>query len=277
MIKILVLGSSGLIGSTIYKYLNSKKNLSVFGTYNLNKPPFKNLIKFDFFSSNTSFLEEYDLLINCIGLTKHNKNISKIDLAYNLNIKFPLILNDLVKLKKVKVIQISTDCIFSGEKGNYKEDDIDYAYDNYGQTKRIAESIMKDSLVIRTSTVGHEFFYKKGLLEWFLSIRGKCKGFDRAYFNGLTTLELAKVIYKYFIQRSFFPKMLINIGSNKISKYDLLNKFNTIYNHSINIEKDSTFKIDRSLNISKFTKLTDYKPKTWYKMLKENKNYINNV
>lgn len=277
MTKILVLGSSGLIGSTIYKYLSSKKNISVFGTYNQNKPPFKDLIKFDFFNNNLSFLDKYDLLINCIGLTKHHSNISKIDSVYNLNIKLPLMLNDLVKSKKIKVIQISTDCIFSGAKGNYKEDDIDYASDIYGQTKRIAETIMSDSLIIRTSTIGHEFFFKKGLLEWFISTSGKCRGFDRAYFNGLTTLELAKVIYKYFIQKSYFPKMVINIGSNKISKYELLHKFNTVYDHNINIEKDSTFKIDRSLNISKFIKLTDYKPKTWYKMLKENKNYIQSV
>lgn len=277
MTKILVLGSSGLIGSTIFKYLSSKKTLSVFGTYNLNKPPFKNLIKFDFLNNNTSFLYEYDLLINCIGITKHHNNFSNIDLTYNLNIKLPLFLNDLVKFKKIKVIHISTDCVFSGSKGNYKENDLDYASDIYGQTKRIAESIMKDSLIIRTSTIGHEFFFKKGLLEWFLSIKSECKGFDKAYFNGLTTLELAKVIYKYFIQRSFFPKILINIGSNKISKYELLNSLKTIYGLNIKIEKDSTFKIDRSLNISKFIKLTDYKPKTWYKMLKDNKNYINNV
>ena len=277
MIKILILGSSGLIGSTIYKYLSSKKNLLVFGTYNLNKPPFKNVIKFDFFNSNTSFLYNYDLLINCIGVTKHHSHSKDTDLNYHLNIKLPLILNDLVKSKKIKVIHISSDCVFSGSKGNYKENDMDYATDIYGQTKRIAECIMKDSLIIRTSTIGHEFFFKKGLLEWFLSINSECKGFDKAYFNGMTTLELAKVIYKYFIQRSFFPKTLINIGSNKISKFDLLYKFKTIYDMNINIKKDSSFKIDRSLNISKFIKITDYKPKTWYKMLKENKNYINNV
>jgi len=277
MTKILVLGASGLIGSTIYKYLSSKKNLLVFGTYNQNKPPFKNIIKYDFYDSDTNFINDYDLLINCIGITKHHNQFSNIDLAYNLNIKLPLILNDLVKSKKIKVIHISTDCIFSGSKGNYKENDIDYSTDIYGQTKRIAESLMKDSLVIRTSTIGHEFFFKKGLLEWFLSINSQCKGFDRAYFNGLTTLELAKVIYKYFIQKSFFPKMLVNIGSNKISKYELLNKLKIIYDLSVKIERDTSFYIDRSLNISKFIKITNYKPKTWYKMLIENKNYIYNV
>ena len=136
---------------------------------------------------------------------------------------------------------------------------------------------MKNSLIIRTSTVGHEFFYKNGLLEWFLSNNEKCTGYSNAFFNGLTSLELAKIIYKYFIKISFFPKILINIGSHKISKYDLLIKLNKLYNLNIDIEKDLDFKIDRTLDISKFLNLTDYKPKTWYRMLLENKNYLKNV
>lgn len=277
MKKIIILGSSGLIGSTLFKYLSSKNKISVYGTYNKNKPPFKNQKKFDFNKDNKSFLANYDLIINCIGITKHNPLSSNIDLVYNLNIKLPLILNDLVKSKKVNVIQISSDCIFSGSKGNYKENDIDYSLDTYGQTKRIAEIIMKDSLIIRTSTIGHEFFFKNGLLEWFLSNKKKCVGFKNAYFNGLTTLELAKIIYKYFISKSYYPKYSINLGSKKISKYDLLCKLNKVYDLNINIEKNYDFQIDRTLNISKFLNLTDYKPKTWYKMLIENKNYIKNV
>jgi len=277
MKKILILGSSGLIGSTLYKYLSSINKISVHGTYNSNKPPFQNQIKFDFNNDNIDFLEDYDLIINCIGITKHNPKSFNLEVVYNLNIKLPLILNDLVKLKKVNVIQISSDCVFSGSTGNYKENSCDYSFDTYGQTKRISEAIMKNSLIIRTSTIGHEFFFKNGLLEWFLSNKKKCVGFKNAYFNGLTTLELAKVIYKYFISKSYYPKLLINIGSSRISKYDLLCKLNKVYNLDIKIEKNYDFQIDRTLNISKFLNLTDYKPKTWYKMLKDNKRYIKNV
>jgi dTDP-4-dehydrorhamnose reductase len=141
----------------------------------------------------------------------------------------------------------------------------------------VAESIMKNSLIIRTSTIGHEFFFKNGLLEWFLSTNKQCKGYKNAYFNGLTTLELSKIIYKYFISKSFFPNTLLNIGSKKISKYDLLCEIKKIYKHKTEINEDYKFKIDRSLNTDKFIKLTDYKAKTWYKMLLENKNYISNV
>ncbi len=276
-LKVLILGSSGLIGSTIHKYLSSKNNLIVYGTYNLNKPPFINILKYNFNEDDPDFLKQYDLIINCIGITKHNNNYSDIGLIYNLNIRLPMLLNDLAKQKKNYVIHISTDCIFSGLKGDYREDDLDYSTDFYGQSKRIAESVMRDCFIIRTSTIGHEFFFNNGLLEWFLSIKHNCKGFENAYFNGLTSLELAKIIHKYFINRLYFPKSLINIGSNKISKYELLCKFKKVYNLNINIKKDDHFKIDRTLNISKFLKLTDYKPKTWYKMIVENKYYLKNV
>jgi len=277
MKKILILGSSGLIGCTLYKYLTSIKKISVEGTYNSNKLPFKYQKKFNFIKDDMDFFKKYDLIINCIGITKHNPSYSDINLVFNLNVRLPLMLNDLAKEKKINVIHISSDCVFSGNTGNYKEKDNDFAIDLYGQTKRIAENLMKNSLVIRTSTIGHEFFYKYGLLEWFLSNKDECVGFKNAYFNGLTTLELAKVIYKYFISKSYYPKLLLNVGSNRISKYDLLCKLNTVYDLNINIEKNYDFKIDRTLNISKFLNLTDYKLKTWYKMLLENKNYINNV
>ena len=277
MKKILILGSSGLIGYTLYKYLSSIKKISVEGTYNSNKPPFKYQRKFNFIKDDMDFFQNYDLIINCIGITKHNPSYSDINLVFNLNVRLPLMLNDLAKEKKINLIHISSDCVFSGHTGNYKEKDTDFAIDLYGQTKRIAENLMKNSLVIRTSTIGHEFFYKYGLLEWFLSNKDKCVGFKNAYFNGLTTLELAKVTYKYFISKSYYPKLLLNVGSNRISKYDLLCKFNTVYDLNINIEKNYDFKIDRTLNISKFLNLTDYKLKTWYKMLLENKNYIKNV
>lgn len=275
--NVIILGSSGLIGFTLYKYLSNQKNLNVIGTYNSNKPPFINIKKFDFQKDDISFLNQFDLVINCIGITKHNKNSSNFKYVYDLNIKLPLILNDLVRSNALDVIHISTDCVFSGIKGNYKENSNDYSDDTYGVSKRASESLMRNSFIIRTSTIGHEFFLKNGLLEWFLSTNKKCSGFKNAYFNGLTTLELGKIIYKYFIAKSFFPKTLINIGSRKISKYDLLCKLKKIYNKQVEIEKDYNLEIDRSLNIDKFIKLTDYQPKTWYKMLLENKYYISNV
>ena len=101
MKKILILGSSGLIGCTLYKYLSSIKKISVEGTYNSNKLPFKYQKKFNFIKDDMNFFQNYDLIINCIGITKHNPSYSDINLVFNLNVRLPLMLNDLAKEKKI--------------------------------------------------------------------------------------------------------------------------------------------------------------------------------
>lgn len=270
--KILVLGSSGLIGSTIYMYL-SKKKLLTYGTYNNNKPNFKNIIKFNYLQDSIDFFFNFDLIINCIGLTKHMQNINNLNETYFLNIQLPLKLSQFSQIHKKKIIHISSDCVFNGIKGNFKEYDKDLADDIYGQSKYISELILKKSLIIRTSTIGHEIISKNGLLEWFLTQDNIIEGYKNAFFNGLTTLELSKIIYKYFICKNYFPKILINISSSKISKYDLLNHISLIYKKKIKIEENYQYKIDRTLNNSKFLKLTDYKIKSWYTMIKESKDF----
>lgn len=269
--KILILGSSGLIGSTIYRYLSLKNAVSTYGTYNCNKPPFNNLIKFNYLKDSLENFKNFDVIINCIGVTKHKKDINDLNKTYFLNIQLPLNLDLFSQKNSIKVIHISSDCIFNGIKGNFKEKDIRLAKDIYGQSKYIAELILKNSLVIRSSTIGHEIFYKHGLLEWFLYKKKFCDGYKNAYFNGLTTLELAKIIYKYFIRKKYFPKIILNVGSTKISKFDLLQKISKIYNKKIDIKESCSLKIDRSLNISKFINLTEYNPKSWYIMIKESK------
>jgi len=255
-LKILILGSSGLIGSTIYRYLSQYKKLDIYGTYNRNKPPFLNLINFD-------------VIINCIGITKHQKDVKDLNKTYFLNIQLPLNLSLYSQKHSINFIHISSDCVFDGIKGNFKERDNRLSGDIYGQTKYIGESIIKNSLIIRTSTIGHEIFFKKGLLEWFLSQKNSCEGYKKAYFNGVTTLELSKILFKFFISRRFFPNMLLNVGTNKISKFDLLQKISKIYDKKIEIKENSSLIIDRSLNISKFINLTEYNQKSWYTMIKE--------
>lgn len=271
--KILILGSSGLIGSTIYRYLSHYKKLDIYGTYNKNKPPFLNLIKFNYFNESLDIFNNFDVIINCIGITKHQKEINNLNKTYFLNIQLPWHLNLFSQKHSIKIIHISSDCVFDGKKGNFKEKDNRLSKDIYGQTKHIAELITKNSLIIRTSTVGHEIFYKRGLLEWFLSQKNSCEGYKKAYFNGVTTLELSKILFKFFINRNFFPNMLLNVGTNKISKFDLLQKVSKIYDKKIEIKENSSLKIDRSLNISKFINLTEYNQKSWYTMIKETRNF----
>ncbi len=136
-----------------------------------------------------------------------------------LNILFPKFLAKLQNKKKFTNIHLSTDCIFSGNKGNYKENSFADAKDNYAKTKSKIEKIRvknKSAIILRTSTIGHEMNSSKGLLNWFLNKKRYVHGFSNAFFSGPTTLELAKIIYKYIIKKKYLKNDIYNISSFKI-------------------------------------------------------------
>lgn len=272
-VKIAIFGANGMIGSAITYVLAKNKNHKIFALIrkkrvicdevNVKKLEYDRLTRFKF------FLDELkpNVVINCSGITKHvekNNNISNI---IYVNSIFPHELSNYCHLKNIKLIHISSDCVFSGIKGDYLEDDLCDANDLYGKTKAISELICNKSLVLRTSTIGHEFSSTNGLLEWFLSQDKICKGYTRAVFSGLTNIEFAKIIRDYFLKQNLLCG-LFNVGGSKISKYSLLNIISTIYKKSIVIEKDEKFEINRSLNSNLFYFKTGYRPPSWENMIK---------
>ena len=168
----------------------------------------------------------------------------------------------------IRLIHISTDCVFSGTKGNYSETDNPDPSDIYGISKLLGEFSCSKNLVIRTSIIGPELNTKRGLLEWFLSQKDECKGFEKAIFSGLTTLELSKVIGKYIIPRKDLTG-LINISSKPISKLDLLKIIKKVYLKKIKISISNDLKIDRSLNSEKFYSLSKYICPNWEILIKD--------
>lgn len=268
--RIIILGSNGMIGSAILHILSSVKDADVYG-FVRKKISFQKYkqVTFKDFVDVYKKIEKYkpNLVINALGITKHNKNILNLKEAINVNSIFPIELSEYCDKKKIKFIHISTDCVFSGIHGNYNEKSLKDANDFYGQTKIISENICKRSLVLRTSTIGHEFSSTNGLLEWFLSQDKICKGYTRAIFSGLTNIEFAKIIRDYFLKQNLLFG-LFNVGGSKISKYSLLNIISNIYKKSIVIEKDEKFEINRSLNSNFFYLKTGYKPPSWENMIK---------
>lgn len=275
---VLVLGASGLIGSTLYNFFCKKEDLNVFGTSkSTNQSNLTETIieKIDFLnlSQSLDIISEIkpSVVINCIGITKHSPNYSNLsDLAF-LNSLLPHILSDFSRSKNFRFIHISSDCVFDGQRGNYSESDCPDSKDLYGKSKFLGElNDINGSVTIRTSTIGHEKRSKYGLLEWFLSQNVSCKGFSKAFFSGLTTLELADLLYKYFI---FDDSVcgLYNLAGPKINKFDLLEIIARVYKKDIEIEKDDTFCIDRTLNASKFNNKFGYSYKNWDSMIKEMK------
>lgn len=279
--KILVLGVTGMLGYTLFNYLSSNENLEIRGTLrNLN-------IVDHFFPKSTLIFEEQinaenlnnvenifikmepNIVINCIGKIKQKKDTIDTLSYIKINALFPHQLAEICRKYQAKLIQISTDCVFSGNRGNYKEEENPDPIDLYGRTKLLGEISERNCLTIRTSIIGYEINSCFSLLEWFISQKGKIiKGYNRAIYTGFTTLELSRIIEQIIFQ---YPMLegLWHVSSNPITKYQLLNIINQSFDLEIIIEKDEDFICDRSLNSEKFRLYTGYIPPTWEEMITE--------
>ena len=209
-----------------------------------------------------------DIIINCIGVVKQLKEANDPELSIFTNSLFPHQLHNVCREINSKLIHISTDCVFSGRRGLYSENDEPDSSDLYGLSKLLGEINDPNSLTIRTSIIGHSINSNHGLIDWFLKQNVKIKGFRKAIFSGLTTLELSKVILKYVLTNNSLNG-IIHISNVPISKFDLLNLVSRIYKKSIIISPDDNLIIDRSLNSRKFIKQTGYIPPSWETMIEE--------
>lgn len=277
--KILVLGASGMIGSAIFRVLSNENSFEVHGSIRS-----KDLKRFFRDGQKKSLVICSDVLdqiqlvrlfseikpnvvINCIGLTKHHKEADDVLLAVPLNTALPHRLSDLCKATSARLIHISTDCIFSGSRGNYLETDDSDAADVYGKSKYLGEVVNEShAITLRTSTIGHELQSSYGLLEWFLAQEVSCSGFNRAIFSGLPNTILAEIIRDYVIPK---PELhgLYHVGAAPIGKYDLLKLIATQYGKNINIVSDEKFVIDRSLNVDLFSRVTGYHAPSWPELI----------
>lgn len=278
--KVIILGSTGMIGSAVLFTLSKNKNLNVCGCTSRKHLPekFKKNIDVAFLKGfnleNYSSLEtniknnKPNIVINCAGVVKQSSQASDYLKMINLNSLIPHQLNALSQKYKFKIIQVSTDCVFSGKEGNYKETDIPDPIDIYGKSKSLGELINNNHLTLRCSLVGFEVFAKNGLLEWFLDQKDECKGFKNAIFSGLSTFEFAKVVEEIILNHSDL-KGLFHISSTPISKYEFLKKISFQFSKKINIVPDINFKINRSLSSSLFSKKTGIKISDWDVMIKD--------
>ena len=277
--KVLVIGASGMIGSTIFRVIAENKDWSIYGTIRSESakqffmPEIReNLLANIDVINHDSLINVFgkvcpDVVINCAGLTKHITGSNDPVNAIPINALMPHRLAELCKLLSARLIQISTDCVYSGKKGNYRESEPADSMDVYGQSKLLGEVDYPHAVTLRTSTIGHEFSTKHGLLEWFLSQEGECNGFLRALFSGLPTIVLAQIIRDIVIPNNDL-RGLYHVAGQPISKYDLLKLIAEVYGKSIKIIKDENFTIDRSLNSDKFKTVTGYTPSAWPELIR---------
>jgi dTDP-4-dehydrorhamnose reductase len=286
--KILIIGASGMIGSALVSFFSKVGEFSVFGSIrSLDIPNFFNKfnnvkifnsINLDKKNSLLSVINliSPDIVINCVGVVKQSEEIKNYYNTIFLNSLFPHYLYELSSKHSFRLIHISSDCVFSGNKGNYSETDVTDPNDLYGLTKLLGEIKSGNAITIRASLIGHEIYRKQGIVEWFLSQDGNVQGYNKAIFSGVTSIEFARIIYENIIPNHNL-KGLYHISSFPISKYDLLLLIKNIYNKtSINIIGSNKIIINRSLNSSNFQNHTGYLVKEWPQMIKEMKETYSN-
>jgi dTDP-4-dehydrorhamnose reductase len=184
----------------------------------------------------------------------------------------PHVLEELGNKLNFNLIHISTDCVFDGKNGNYKESDFSSANDLYGLSKFLGEVSFGKGITIRTSIIGHEISNTKhGLIDWFLGAPSPVKGFKKAIFSGLTTYELSKVIFDKVIP-SGLSAGTYHLSVDPINKFELLSLVNKIYNLDKEIIPSNDLVIDRSLDSTLFRQLVNYDVPDWETLIVEMKN-----
>ncbi|OCP18649.1 MULTISPECIES: SDR family oxidoreductase [unclassified Ensifer] len=275
--KVLVLGVTGMLGHVAYRELGRRPGIEAFGTARSLKPEFSgyfdasNIMLGVDVLDNDSLIRVFeavrpDVIINCVGVIKQ-LGIAKDPLyTIPINSLLPHKLANLASLIGARVIHISTDCVFVGDKGNYSETDEPDAKDLYGVSKYLGELHGDNCLTIRTSIIGPELGSKNGLVAWFLNQKGPVKGYTEAFFSGFPTIEITNIIADKVLPNKDLHG-LFNVSADRISKYDLLSIVNEQYGCGKVINPDEALKIDRSLDSSRFRQVTGYTPPAWPELI----------
>jgi dTDP-4-dehydrorhamnose reductase len=277
--KVLILGASGMLGNAMIRILSERKDWNVYGTIRSesSKRFFRsdiavNLISDVDIEQQNSLIDVFnktqpDVVINCIGLVKQLAVCDEPIAAISINALLPHRLAKLCEATGARLVQISTDCIFSGSKGLYSETDFADASDLYGRSKYLGEVDYPHAITLRTSIIGHELNSAHSLISWFLAQSEMVKGFTRAIFSGLPTVEVARVVRDYVIPH---PELhgVYHLAAMPINKFDLLKLVANTYDKKIDILSDDKLVIDRSLNGNKFQLATGYVAPEWPDLIK---------
>lgn len=274
--KLFIFGSRGMAGHMLEEYFIKETEYAVYSS-SREKVKKKNHFKIDVLQHeqviNALNKVKPDVIINCTGILNEQAE-RQLEIAYIVNGIFPHRLVEWANDNDAKVVQISTDCVFKGDRGNYVETDKPDGITTYALTKRLGELLSEPHITIRTSIIGPELKQDGvGLFQWFMKQSGKVYGYKNALWNGMTTLQLAKVIHE-MLERN--GSGLYHIAAAKeISKYELLNLIQFIFQkNNVKILPSTTPVIDRTLSVTRkdfYIEIPDYET-----MLKELKEWMNN-
>lgn len=277
--KILILGGSGMLGHKLVQSWQNKHEVfstlrgqrSEYESYKIFRKDntVENIDVEDFRAVEKVVLNiNPQVIVNAVGIIKQLPTAKNAVKTLEINAVFPHRLAELAQRLRLRVITVSTDCVFDGAKGGYTEQDFPNATDLYGKSKNLGELDGENCLTLRTSIIGRELKTAHSLVEWFLSSRGKSvRGFTNAIYTGFPTIVLADIIERLILD---FQKMngLYQVSSEPINKYELLKLIRDAYRADIEIEAFDDFVINRSLNSDKFRAATKMIFPDWETMIR---------
>lgn len=272
--NVLIIGASGMLGNAMFRTFAADARFSVTGTV-------RNISSRRWFEESLQErilpgveVEQADslaaafravkpaLVINCVGVVKQLAAADDPLITLPINALLPHRLAALCDIAGARLVQISTDCVFSGAKGGYVESDLPDADDLYGRSKLLGEVDYPHAITLRTSIIGHELGGARSLVNWFLAQQGPVKGFTKAIFSGLPTVVLAELVRDVIVAR---PELhgLYHVAAAPIAKYDLLQLVAEVYGKQIDIVPSDALVIDRSLDAGRFHAATGYTAPAW--------------
>lgn len=216
-----------------------------------------------------------EAVVNAVGIVKQRDTGSQSIPSIEINALFPHKLFSLCRAQSIRLIHISTDCVFSGRRGNYTEADVPDADDIYGRSKLLGEISEAPGITLRTSLVGRELSRKTSLLEWFLAQQSPVKGYRNAIFSGFTTIEMSHIIERVLLSAPGICG-LYHVSSAAISKYDLLSLIRDKLGLATQILPDDDYRCNRSLDSSRFRQCLNYQPPSWETMIEQLANNAGN-
>jgi len=279
--NILVLGGTGMLGHKIFQYLHDRKqdvSCTVRGgaeeTLALAPGLFRNgniIYRTDVLDwaalERLLILRRPGMIVNCVGVIKQREEAKAAVPSITINALLPHRLAELCRQWGGRLVHFSTDCVFSGERGNYTEEDNSDAHDLYGRTKFLGEVSASNALTLRTSIIGRELTHYQSLLEWFLGQNGRrVKGYTRAFYSGVTTNYMAELVTRIIEE---FPSLsgIYHVTGVTTSKFDLLCLLRDAFGIDVEIEPDEEFFCDRSMKGSKFREATGYHCPPWNELV----------
>jgi dTDP-4-dehydrorhamnose reductase len=279
--RLLIMGATGMLGHTLMRELDEGDSLDVYGSARkvstlrdtfsdrLLKRVIPDIDALDMDSVRQLLRDlQPDVVVNCIGVIKQNRGAEDAIGTITLNSLFPHLLAEQCAGTGTRLIHVSTDCVFSGNRGNYIEADDPDPGDLYGRSKLLGEVASRPALTLRTSFIGHELGSSRSLVDWFLSQSGVVHGYTRAVYSGITTTEFARLLRSVILPRTDLAG-LVHVASTPTSKYELLRLIAQEYRWDGQIIPFDDFACDRSLSADAFFSLTGYRPPPWPEMIAE--------